>query len=59
MSLPGKRNKATTPSAGVESGLSKSSSLGQKKLRGEGDGQIPHNAGKETHKKKQGTFTTC
>lgn len=59
MSLPGKRNKASVPAAGVSSGLSKSSSLGQSKLRGEGDGQIPHGTSKESVKKKQGNFTIC
>ena len=57
--LPGKRVKHSTPAAGVASGLSSSQKCTDKKLRGEGDGQIPHNAGKETHKTKAGNFETC
>ncbi len=59
--LGGKRNKHSTPSSGVESGLSSSGALSEadKKLRGEGTGQIPNSPPPETVKKKQGTFVVC
>lgn len=55
--LGGKRVKHSTPAAGVASGLSSSEKIADKKLRGEGDGQIPHNSGKESHSTKAGNFT--
>jgi len=57
--LSGKRVKHAKPAAGVGSGLSSCEAISDKKLRGEGDGQIPHNAGKVSHKTKAGTFETC
>ncbi len=59
--LGGNRVKHVTPDSGVASGLSSSGSLSEadKKLRGEGTGQIPHAPAPETVKKKQGTFVVC
>lgn len=56
--LNNKRTKHSTPAAGVASGLSSSEKITDKKLRGEGDGQIPHSK-KSSHTTKAGKFEVC
>lgn len=56
--LNNKRTKHSTPAAGVGSGLSSSEKITDKKLRGEGDGQIPHSK-KSSHTTPAGKFTVC